>query len=92
MIDWILIVISVYIIIKEITNFINKRTYVKAKVNTDINKNYNVYINLYDYKRKDEILPRAILKSSVLEERRLNKKLITSIDLKEKVRYKYLNF
>ena len=73
-------------------NFINKRIYVKVEVNNSINKNGDVYINLYDYKKKNEILPRAIVRTSDLEEFKLNKNLVTSINYKEKIKYKYFNF
>jgi hypothetical protein len=92
MIDWILIAICTYIIIKEIRNSINKRLYIKGEVTSDIKRASSVYINLYDYKRKDEVLPRAIVKGANFEEFRLNKKTIISIDLKEKIRYKYFKF
>ena len=92
MFDWILILAFTYIILKEIRNFLNKRIYVKVEVNNSINKNGDIYINLYDYKKKNEILPRAIVRTSDLEEFKLNKNLVTSINYKEKMKYKYLNF
>lgn len=52
MFDWILPLAFIYIVLKEINNFINKRIYVKVEVNNSINKNGDVYINLYDYKKK----------------------------------------
>lgn len=52
MFDWILTLAFTYIVLKEINNFINKRIYVKVEVNNSINKNGDVYINLYDYKKK----------------------------------------
>lgn len=52
MFDWILILAFTYIILKEIRNFLNKRIYVKVEVNNSINKNGDIYINLYDYKKK----------------------------------------
>lgn len=93
MINWI-IIICTSILIREIIFSINKRIYVEVEVDSSIKNNGSIYINLYDYKSK-EILPRAIVKHKELEgveEFKLNKKLITSLNYKEKIRYKYFNF
>lgn len=92
MIDWILIGLFTYILLKEINDFINRRIYVKVEVDNSINKNGDIYINLYDYKKKNEVLPRAIVRASSLEEFKLNKNLVTSINYKEKMKYKYFRF
>ena len=52
MFDVNLILAFTYIILKEIRNFLNKRIYVKVEVNNSINKNGDIYINLYVYKRQ----------------------------------------
>ncbi|WP_097034012.1 hypothetical protein [Clostridium tertium] len=82
MIDYILIAASIYFFIKMITDLLNKRTYIKASIDSSVKRKGDAYINFYDYKR-NEILPRAVEYNTELEEFRINKKLIISIELQK---------
>lgn len=93
LIDLVLICIFSYIIIKFIIKFITKRMYIKSTIDNSIEKEGEIYINLYDYK-KGEIILRAILKEKegIYEEFMLNKNLIISLNYKENLNYKYFKF
>ena len=93
LIDLVLICIFSYIIIKFIIESITKRMYIKSTIDNSIEKEGEIHINLYDYKKGETIL-RAIVKEKegVYEEFMLNKNLIISLNYKEKLNYKYFKF
>ncbi|MBQ8997236.1 MAG: hypothetical protein IJ086_01210 [Clostridium sp.] len=93
LIDLVLLCIFSYILIKIIIDFFTKKIYIKSIIDNDIQKDGEIYINLYDYKKNDFMI-KAIVKDKAIisEELMLNKNLIISLNSKEKLIYKYFKF
>lgn len=93
LIDLVLLCIFSYILIKIIIDFFTKKIYIKSIIDNDIQKDGEIYINLYDYKKNDFMI-KAIVKDKAIisQELMLNKNLIISLNSKEKLIYKYFKF
>ena len=93
LIDLVLLCIFSYILIKIIIDFFTKKIYIKSIIDNDIQKDGEIYINLYDYKKNDFLIKAIVKEKEIIsEELMLNKNLIISLNSKEKLIYKYFKF
>lgn len=93
LIDLVLICIFSYILIKIIIDFFTKKIYIKSIIDNDIQREGEIYINLYDYKKNDFMIKAIVKEKEIIsEELMLNKNLIISLNSKEKLIYKYFKF
>lgn len=93
LIDLVLICIFSYIFIKLIIDIFTKRIYIKSIIDNDIQREGEIYINLYDYKKGDLMIKSVVKEKAIIsEELMLNKNLIISLNSKEKLIYKYFKF